>query len=107
MFLKKDSKGTLGDLSGIALIPLLDKDKNDIIGTQLLINRDNKNETKTYIFDNNVMDEFLAPKNMLISSQGYKIYRNEYSGDYEAVMAFAKLSKHVWNDLDNKLTNPE
>ena len=47
MFLKKDSKGTLGDLSGIALIPLLDKDKNDIIGTQLLINRDNKNETKT------------------------------------------------------------
>jgi len=107
MFFKKDSKGRLGDLSDIALIPLLEKDKNDIIGTQLLIKRDDKNETKTYIFDNSVMDEFLAPTNMLISSQGYKIYRNEYSGDYEAVLAFAKLSKHVWNNRENKLTNPE
>ena len=79
-------------MSDIALIPLLDKDKNDIIGTQLLIKRDDKNETKTYIFDKNVMDEFQAPQNILISSQGYKIYRNEYSGDYEAVIAFAKLS---------------
>jgi len=98
MFFKKDSKGMLADLSDIALIPYLEKETNNIIGTQLLVRRDDKNETKTYIFENEVLQDFYAPKNLVISSQGYKIYRNEYNGEYEAVLAFANLSKKVQND---------
>lgn len=107
MFFKKDSKGNIADLSDIALIPYLDKETNNIIGTQLLVRRDEKNETKTYIFENKVLEDFYAPKNLIISSQGYKIYRNEYNGDYEAVLAFVNFSKKILNDTNTKLTIAE
>lgn len=56
--LKKDSPGRLGDISEICLIPLLEQDTNNIIGTQLMIRRDDQNQTKTYRLDKSHFQEF-------------------------------------------------
>ena len=43
----------------------------------------------------------------LLSAHGYKIYRNINNGEYEAIMAYSRLSPRCWNDPKNLLTNSE
>ena len=49
----------------------------------------------------------MVPKNYLMESQGYKIYRNIHDGQYEAIMAYTRLSKNCWNNHASMLSKTE
>lgn len=106
-FMIKAEEGSTNNISQMHLVPLLDSKKNDIVGTQLMLQKNGESSFQTYIFDNRKERNDLVPKNSLLESQGFKIYRNLYNGDYEAIMAYSRLNKSCWNDSDNLLSKQE
>lgn len=82
------------ELQEISMIPLLDE-KNEIVGTQLVVDR-----KYFYKFKNSAETGRRAgmPGNPLVEKLGYKLYRDKFDGSYQAVLAYCKLGKNVLDE---------